>query len=78
MVTKGDANNTVERWSVPVGASIGRVRYRIPVIGYALATASGRYGRLLLIALPAVALAAFELAALWRTPRRERPDASPA
>src|SRR5205823_12595783 len=38
-VTKGDANNTVERWTVPIGARIGRVVLRLPRVGYGLAFA---------------------------------------
>jgi signal peptidase len=35
MVTRGDANDTVERWSVPVGAKLGRVVYHVPKLAYA-------------------------------------------
>ena len=35
-VTRGDANTSTERWSVPAGGTIGRVVYRVPKIGYAL------------------------------------------
>jgi signal peptidase len=65
-VTKGDANNAVERWNVPAGGSIGRVAYDVPKVGYLMAYAGGRHGRLLLIVLPALLLAAFELARIWR------------
>ncbi|MGH2744202.1 MAG: signal peptidase I [Spirillospora sp.] len=70
-VTKGDANNAVERWSVPAGGSIGRVAYDVPKVGYAMAYAGGRHGRILLIALPALLLAAFEVARIWRPERDE-------
>jgi signal peptidase len=68
-VTKGDANTTVERWNVPAGGSIGRVAYDVPKVGYAMVLAGGRHGRLLLIALPALLLAAFEIARIWRPER---------
>ena len=70
-VTKGDANNTAERWNVPATGSIGRVAYDVPKVGYAMAYAGGRHGRLLLIALPALLLAAFEIARIWR-PKRQK------
>jgi signal peptidase len=80
MVTKGDANNTTERWSVPADGSIGRVEYRVPKLGYALAWVGGRGGKVLLIALPALLLGIYELVRIWRpTPRRkEGPSAAAA
>ena len=74
MVTKGDANNTSERWSVPAHGRIGRVEYRIPIAGYALAWVGGKHGKLLLIALPAFLLGAYELVRIWRP----RPDSKEA
>jgi signal peptidase len=70
-VTRGDANNTVERWDVPADGSIGRVAYHVPEVGYLMAYAGGRDGRLLLIALPALLLAAFEVARIWRPEQRK-------
>jgi signal peptidase len=69
MVTKGDANTAVERWTIPVNGSIGRVAYRLPNAGHVIATIRGRFGRLLLIALPALLLGLYELSRIWR-PRR--------
>ena len=65
-VTKGDANNTAERWNVPADGSIGRVAYDVPKVGYLMVHAGGRYGRLLLLALPALLLAAYEVFRIWR------------
>jgi signal peptidase len=70
-VTKGDANNTPERWSVPADGSIGRVAYDVPKVGYALAYAGGRHGRILLFVLPVLLLAGYELVRIWR-PEREK------
>ena len=80
MVTKGDANNTTERWSVAMNGRIGRVEYRVPKAGYALAFIGGKNGKLFLIALPALLLGAYELVRIWRTPPKpeEAPDAAPA
>jgi len=78
-VTKGDANNAVERWTVPQGARIGRVVMRVPRVGYVLAVARGPLGKLLLVVIPALLLGVLELARIWR-PRREEviPDAAAA
>jgi signal peptidase len=70
MITKGDANTAVERWNVPANGSIGRVVYRLPSAGRAMAAIRGRYGRLLLIALPALCLGLYELTRIWRPRRR--------
>ena len=80
MVTKGDANNTTERWTVPANGRIGRVEYRVPKVGYALSFVSGKNGKLLLIALPAILLGAYELVRIWRAPpaKEEAPDAAAA
>ena len=69
MVTKGDANNTPERWSVPVDGTIGQVRYRIPYLGYALAAIPGRSAGFFLILIPALLIAIYELIRLWRPDR---------
>lgn len=65
-VTKGDANNTVERWSVPVEGRIGRVALRLPKLGYAAAWSRGPAGRLMLVVLPAICLAGIQLHRIWR------------
>lgn len=64
-VTKGDANNTVETWDVATEGTIGRVEYRVPRLGYAIAWVKGRSGRLLLVVLPALLLGLFELKRIW-------------
>ena len=66
-VTKGDANNAVERWSVAGNGRIGRVVYRVPMLGYALAR-TRRLGAIFLVAIPALLLGAYELVRIWRTP----------
>jgi signal peptidase len=68
-VTKGDANNTVERWSAPAAGQIGRVVYRIPKLGYALAYFRTPFARIALLVIPALALAIYELVRLWRPER---------
>jgi len=73
VVTKGDANNTVERWTVPTGGEVGRVEYRVWKLGYALALVHSRTGMLALVAVPAVLLCILELVSIWR-PARPREE----
>ena len=61
-VTKGDANDVAEEWSVPAGGHIGRAAVRVPKVGYVLRWAGSREGKLGLIVLPAVLLVLLELA----------------
>jgi signal peptidase len=70
VVTKGDANNTPERWSVPLDGEIGRVVFRLPALGYMLAWTHD-VGPLFLIVIPALLLAALELVRIWRPAREE-------
>jgi signal peptidase len=79
IVTKGDANDTTEHWSVPVNGKIGRVAYRLPALGYALAFTRDPRAKLLLIVVPALIVGLLELARIWR-PRREEEerDGAPA
>jgi signal peptidase len=65
-VTRGDANTSTERWRVPADGSIGKVVYRIPKVGYALAWIDTPAARLALIALPALLLLCAALARIWR------------
>ena len=77
-VTKGDANETVERWSVPANGRIGRVVYTLPKLGYALTAMKGRVLILLLITVPVLLLAGYALMSIWRPREKEAPDASTA
>ena len=76
-VTKGDANDTVERWTVPADGRIGRVMYRLPKLGYVLTLAKGR-GLILLITIPTLLLALSALWSIWRPRNEEEVDAQPA
>jgi signal peptidase I len=66
VTTRGDANNTVEQWSIAATGSVGRVVYRLPWLGYAMVTARSRAGRIGLLVLPALALGFLGLRAVWR------------
>ncbi len=65
-VTKGDANNTVERWSVPATGQVGLVVQRLPRLGYALFAIATPWGRILLLVVPAVLLGVAEIVNIWR------------
>ena len=69
-VTKGDANDVSERWSVPVDGTIGRAALRVPAVGHVLQRAGSREGRLALIAIPAALLVVLELVGLAGLRRR--------
>jgi signal peptidase I len=71
VVTKGDANNTVERWTVPAGGRIGKVELRVWKLGYPLVYAHSRYGLIALVAIPALLLCIIELRRIWVPPREE-------
>lgn len=65
-VTRGDANATSERWTVPDDGSVGRVRWAIPQVGHATHFAASPAGWLALVIVPAGLLALFELRNLLR------------
>jgi signal peptidase I len=74
--TKGEVNKTVEKWTVGVGGTIGRVEYRIPRLGYVASRLGGRFARFGLIVVPALLLGAFELKRIWRPTRRQHDEFS--
>lgn len=66
VVTQGDANSTQERWKVPSDGTIGTVAYRVPMLGFASRWIGSPAGRVGLIIVPALLLAASLLAGIWR------------
>jgi signal peptidase len=64
-VTQGDANSGEEHWTVAIDGRIGRVLYRIPKLGYALAWIQGPLGHIGVLVVPAVLLTAVTLARIW-------------
>lgn len=65
-VTRGDANTATERWSAPAEGRIGRVVVDVPRAGFVAAWLRRPAHLLLLVVLPAVGLAAFEIRSIWR------------
>lgn len=74
VVTKGDANNTIERWTVPASGRIGRVELRVWKLGYPLVYMHSRYGLIALVALPAFLLCAIELRKIWASPSSDEEE----
>jgi signal peptidase len=65
--TKGDANPVADGWTFRLDRPTqARVRVGIPYAGYALSGLGRRDVRMGLIALPALLIAGFSLAGLWR------------
>jgi signal peptidase I len=72
VVTKGDNSNAVERWDMPAEGSLGRVEFRVPLLGFLVFWLHGPLARIGLIVIPALLLAGFELWRIWR-PQRPGP-----
>lgn len=65
--TQGDANTTQEHWQVSRDGTIGSVAYLVPKLGFAVVWIGSPVGRICLIAVPSLLLAASMLAGIWRT-----------
>ena len=74
-VTKGDANNATERWSIVRTGTIGRAQYLVPKLGYVTNRVGSTYGRLAFIVVPALLLALVELRRIWSRDETESVDA---
>jgi len=65
--TKGDANPVADPWTFRLDQPTqARVRFGVPYVGFGLAALGRRDVRMIVIALPALVIAAFSLAGLWR------------
>jgi signal peptidase I len=65
--TKGDANPVADPWTFKLDRpEQARVRFGVPFAGYGLMALADRQVRMVLIAFPAVLIAFFNLAGLWR------------
>jgi len=74
VTTRGDANDTVEKWQVPVTGSVGRVVYQVPKIGYPVTWSHTRNGRLALVSIPALMLAMWAMVKIWRSTEKDEPE----
>jgi signal peptidase I len=75
VVTRGDANEIGENWSVSASDRVGEVVLRVPRAGYAVGLLATPAGQLALAGV-AIALGVWILVVLWRPPRRN--EAAPA
>jgi signal peptidase len=66
LVTKGDANNAAERWTMDADGELSRAVYRVPMAGRVLAHTSSRQGKLVLIVAPLLLLGGWEIRRIWR------------
>ena len=64
-LTRGDANSGFEHWNLAQSATLGRVVYRIPKLGYLVAPVASGPGHLLFVVLPALLLCAIGLRRIW-------------
>jgi signal peptidase len=64
--TRGDANNTTERWRIAADGQLGRVAYVVPWVGHAAVLARTPLGLWLFVMVPLLLLAAEELRRIWR------------
>lgn len=72
--TRGDANDTVEKWVIPVTGDVGRVVYRVPKIGYPVTWSHTRNGRLAMVSVPALLLTIMALLRIWRSNDEREPE----
>jgi signal peptidase len=70
-VTKGDANQTTERWSVPVSGRIGRTVVAVPEFGRLLASLTYPLARVVEILAAMMFFAFLLLRWIWFVPRFE-------
>ncbi len=71
-VTKGDANAVPDAWRVPARGSGWVAVFHVPYIGYVLADVGSKWGRLILITIPAIALGLLLLSENLQPGRRRR------
>ena len=74
VTTRGDANDTIEKWQIPVDGEVGRVAYTVPKIGYPVTWSHTRNGRLALVSIPALLLAIWAMVRIWRSSDEGEPQ----
>jgi signal peptidase I len=66
VITKGDANNTIDREPIGQDQIIGTVTQSLPYAGYIANTVFTRTGYIMLLAIPATIVILIELRNIWR------------
>ncbi len=69
VVTRGDANEIGETWTVRGDGAIGRVKLHVSHVGYVIGALGSAQGRLVIVGVAAV-LGVYAMLLIWR-PRRE-------
>ncbi|MGH2897395.1 MAG: signal peptidase I, partial [Solirubrobacteraceae bacterium] len=64
--TKGDANNALERWTLPADGRLSRAVYTLPLVGRALLVIRTPLGWALLVGAPLLLLGVQEIRRIWR------------
>jgi signal peptidase I len=64
-VTRGDANDASETWSIASDGTVGRLQVVLPGVGRAIAWLGGTHGRIGLVVLPLLYLGVFALRRIW-------------
>ncbi|MBO9532855.1 MAG: signal peptidase I [Solirubrobacteraceae bacterium] len=78
--TRGDANNTSERWQVQTKDRVGRVVFVLPKVGHVANLVRNPAGVLILVVLPVLGLGFLALRSIWRDDEDDDepdPDAEP-
>jgi signal peptidase len=64
--TKGDADNSIQRWAIAANGELGQPLRTIPAIGRAVMLARTPLGLLGIVIVPLLALAGWEILRIWR------------
>jgi signal peptidase I len=65
-VTKGDADNGIQRWAIDPGGELGQPLGRIPAIGRAVMLAKTPLGLIGIVLVPLLLVAGWEIFRIWR------------
>jgi signal peptidase len=63
--TKGDADNSVQRWSIGRDGQLSQPLQAIPKIGYLVMFAKTPFGLVVIVLLPLLVVAGLEIARIW-------------
>ena len=65
-MTKGDANQAADAWTVRYGDTAGKIVLAVPLLGYAYQGIASPQGRLVFLVVPVLVLWLLWLAQIWR------------
>ena len=71
-ITQGDANNAADSHEVSKGEIFGKVRFSVPILGYAVEAAKKPIGFALIVGLPALAVIVDEVGKIWREIKKSK------